>query len=380
MPQNPPQRLRVDNDTVKRYLDRLDRSAGRPMGIDLRVSERFNYRIGQTTLALSQGDDQVVSQAAAPRNLSREGIGLLTGQFVYPGTPCRVALRSLYSHDDIAGGRVVRCRYLNGSPGLHEVGIRFNRPIDVELFAADAKVVRILHVDENLQMHRLFETFLEGMNAELTCTTTALDAASAALTQEFDLILLDLESQDTDAFTVTRELRRAGYLGPMVGLAVQTGRTLRARCEEEGCTGYLAKPVTRDALCSLVESLRDEPVLSTLAHDVTMAPLIDQFVRGLRGRARQLALAADSGDRELVRDVALKLRGDAGSYGFDAISEEAEHVQALASLDAPIPRLRSAAYELIHLCLAARPATSSEETGFSEHDPPPIGPTQWRRI
>lgn len=380
MPQIPPQRLRVDNDTVKRHLDRLDERAGRPRGIDLRVSERYRYRIGQTTLTLAQGDDQVVSQAAAPRNLSREGIGLLTGRFVYPGTPCRVGLRSLYGQDDASRGRVVRCRYLVGSPSLHEVGIRFNRPIDVELFAADAMLVRILLVDESPAMQRLLAGFLEGMNAELTFTTTALDAASAALTQEFDLILLDLESPDTDAFTVTRELRRAGYLGPMVGLAVQTGRTLRARCEEAGCTGYLAKPITRDALRTLVGSLRDEPVLSTLARDVTMAPLIDQFVRGLRGRARKLAIAVEQGNREQVRDVALRLRGDAGSYGFDAISEEAEHVQALAALDVPLPRLRSAVYELIHLCLAARPATSSEETGLSGNDLPTIGPKDWRRI
>jgi hypothetical protein len=77
----------------------------------------------------------------------------------------------------------------------------------------------------------------------------------------------------------------------------------------------------------------------------------------LRQQARQLSAAFERGESEAVKRIVRTLQGDAGSYGFDPISEEAEHLQVLLELDAPPAQLRGAVYELIHLCRAARPAT-----------------------
>ena len=46
--------------------------------------------------------------------------------------------------------------------------------------------------------------FVESRNVDLTCVTSAIDAATAALSLDFDLILLDLECPDYDAFLVTK--------------------------------------------------------------------------------------------------------------------------------------------------------------------------------
>jgi HPt (histidine-containing phosphotransfer) domain-containing protein len=115
--------------------------------------------------------------------------------------------------------------------------------------------------------------------------------------------------------------------------------------------------MTRETLRGLVASIVSEPVVSALAHDVALTPLIDQFVGRLRQQARQLSAAFERGESEAVKRIVRTLQGDAGSYGFDPISEEAEHLQVLLELDAPPAQLRGAVYELIHLCRAARPAT-----------------------
>ncbi|MCK4341640.1 MAG: hypothetical protein KAY37_07955 [Phycisphaerae bacterium] len=72
--------------------------------------------------------------------------------------------------------------------------------------------------------------------------------------------------------------------------------------------------------------------------------------------------------------IARKLRADAGSYGFAVITEEAKHVQALVALVVPPARLRPALYDLIHLCLAARPATCAEDDPLLDvaEDSPPL--------
>lgn len=377
MAQDTPHRLRVDRATVTQFLDRLDAQNRRTDGIDLRGSERFSYRPETTTIEIAQGEEASAFYATAARNISRGGMGIITGQFVYPGTVCRVSLESPQGTTGWTSGRVVRCRYLIGSPSLHEVGVQFDRPVDVELFADLARVRQILLVDPEPTTRRLFASFLQPFKVELSWATNSLDAATEALTRDFDLLLIDLESHDINAFVVVRELRNAGYLGPVIGMALDSGHDLRKRCHRAGCTGFLRKPITRDALRTLVDSLNHRPVLSTLTNDITMAPLIDQFVAGLRARAKRLSAACEQQDTRTVQRLARSLRGDAGSYGFEEITDAAEHVEILTGLHASMDRLRPAVYELVHMCLLARPAGHEGPSGlygdpgpFSEDEAP----------
>lgn len=358
MPESPPRPLRVSAAVVNQYLDSLDQEARRAPLRDLRAYPRFSYRPGPLPAEIAVGEGAPPRHLVAPRNLSAGGMGMLAGQFLYSGTPCRITLQSLHGREEHVGGHVVRCRYVVGSGSLYDVGVCFQRAIDVPLYARGAGQVRVLLVDESPRTHDLIGYFVRPLNVELTSVTSAVDAAAAALHEEFALILLDLESATFDAFLVTRELRKAGYLGPIVGLAVQSGAPLRRKCQEAGCTGYLTKPITRAAIAQVIESLRGEPLLSTLAADEAMAPLINDFVGRLPGLARQMSAAFENGDYEIVRDIARQLRADAGSYGFEPITNEAGHVQTLAAMEAPPARLRPALYELIHLCLAARPAAT----------------------
>ena len=88
--------MRVDDLTVSRCLDRLDRQIRDPAGLDLRAAERLPYRVGRMTVDLTADDDAVVPYAAVSRNLSGTGIALLVGQFLWPGTACRLTLPSPY--------------------------------------------------------------------------------------------------------------------------------------------------------------------------------------------------------------------------------------------------------------------------------------------
>lgn len=354
-------RLRVDERTLETCLDRLDRQTQPRAGLELRRAPRYAYRARPLTVELATGEATTVCCAAAARNLSRDGIGLLVGQFIWPGTECRLALRSLWENETTLGGRVRRCRYIPGTGVLYEIGVRFDRPVNVALFVPRRRPLRILLVDESPQRQELVRGFLDGLQVELIGATTAPRAGWGPPQGEFDLILLDLDSPSFDAFLVTKELRSAGYLGPIVGLACQTGRTLSARCEAAGCTGYLSKPLTREALRELLASLDGEPLHSTLAGDVQLAPLVNRFVRELRTLARQLSVAFEIGDHETLRNLAQRLQADGGAYGFDPISDEARHVQVLLDLEAPPARLRRSVYELIHVCLTAQPATWDEE-------------------
>lgn len=73
--------------------------------------------------------------AVRSRDISAMGVGFLHGSFLYPGTPCSVVLPALDGRMFSVKGTIVRCRLLQGK--LHEVGVEFTDPIELQLFIAD---------------------------------------------------------------------------------------------------------------------------------------------------------------------------------------------------------------------------------------------------
>ena len=347
----------VDSQTVLSWLDRLDRRVVPPSGLERRMSQRFAYRPGALGLELMQGEDVVDQQRVVSRNLSREGAGLLADRFVYPNTTCRVKLTTPFGGEQLAAGRVARSRYLVGSGSLYEVGIEFDRPLDIALFTPRARVIRILLVDAATTTHDLVAGFLSPGRVELTRTTDG-DEASAALTREdCDLVLVDLNCPDQDAFALAARFRKEGYVGPVIGMALQADAALQARCVTAGYTGYLTKPVLREDLQKLVEALVDAPLVSSLAGEPGLVPLIDRFVAGLHERVTALSRAREADDLPALDRLARDLRAEAASYGFAAITDEAAYLEAMLALDAPPERVGRAVHHLVDLCLRARPAS-----------------------
>lgn len=57
------------------------------------------------------------------------------------------------------------------------------------------------------------------------------------------------------------------------------------------------------------------------------AELLDWYRDSLEERQVALRVAVDGGDRATVRELAHKVRGSAGAYGFDALSALAGQVE-----------------------------------------------------
>ena len=113
---------------------------------------------------------------------------------------------------------------------------------------------------------RLISFLLRKAGAEVEIVANGRDAVDRALgatcngnTQRddaaphgFDLILMDMQMPVLDGYEATRELRAQGYSRPIVALTAHAMKDDERKCLDAGCSAYLSKPVTRDALIAIV--------------------------------------------------------------------------------------------------------------------------------
>lgn len=354
-------RPRLKDDQVRELIDRLDQVQSARRGACQRKGDRFQYRERALMIEFRRPDGVWEPHIAPTRNLSRRGIGLITGQFVYPRTECRVHLVTVHNHRMLVTGRVARCRYIEGTGSLHEVGIRFDQAIDVAMFQSGVASLRVLLVADDVQMQRLVAHLLRRLDVKLSCVSGGEDAQREALKSEFDFVLLDLDMPQTDGPAICRALIELGFSNPILALTANEDQQTREACESAGFTGCVPKPITPDTLARVVMSIKTAPIISSLANDPEMAPLIDAFVDSLPGKIRSAQQALADGKIDVLARIVTTLKGEGGSYGFDTITRAAMELQCALSGPAEITLIRQKLEELRRWCLAARPAGCERE-------------------
>jgi hypothetical protein len=120
--------LRLPEAEQLHILQELDASASQPATGELRINQRYRYRIREG-LAMQVPGFQF-QFIVRPRNLSAGGISVLHGGFLYAGTACTILLRTIAGKPASAEGKIVRCRCIRGR--AHELNIHFDQPIEIE--------------------------------------------------------------------------------------------------------------------------------------------------------------------------------------------------------------------------------------------------------
>lgn len=125
--------LKLSAGDKLRVLDRLDELEREDAGRERRTQERYDYRPeGGLTVRIEQPGGSVSTHLVAGRNISTNGLSFLHGGFLHNGTRCTVRLIALNEETVLATGRVSRCRSVHGR--VHEVGLKFDRPLELEKF------------------------------------------------------------------------------------------------------------------------------------------------------------------------------------------------------------------------------------------------------
>jgi PAS domain S-box-containing protein len=118
----------------------------------------------------------------------------------------------------------------------------------------------------------LMQSMLTQMGLDVTVAEDGNQALKMALSQSFDLILMDMQMPRKNGYDATRSLRQQGSSTPIVALAADAMKGGEQKCLDAGCDDYLAKPIDAQTLMRVIakylepkQTLADGAVDSVLA-------------------------------------------------------------------------------------------------------------------
>lgn len=112
--------------------------------------------------------------------------------------------------------------------------------------------LKILLVEDSEDNQILIETLLRKTGALIDKQSNGHDGTLAALSNDYDLILMDVQMPIMDGHQATQKLRELSYDKPIIALTAHAFNEERQRCMDSGFTDYLTKPIQKNLL---IESL-----------------------------------------------------------------------------------------------------------------------------
>ncbi|MGE3181999.1 MAG: PilZ domain-containing protein [Phycisphaerae bacterium] len=350
--------IRMSDHQVSELLEKLDRQPEFACPKLARGEKRFPYR--NRTVLIEIGEAENMFRCSAPtRNISGHGIGVLLGRYLYSNTKCRVRLVSDFNFTQTIPGHVVRCRYLSGTVGIHEVGIKFDQPIDVGLYFSGAVSSSVLVIESENAYRPLLEPLLERLHAHARFEADLESAGKALESEKFQVVIF---GADEAPASFVRTLRESGYLRAIAGLGAMTQEELTQEFAKLGCADIEPIPVTTDGLLKLAAMLQPEPVVSIASHDPRIAQLIQAFVEVFPRRCKTIENAFAEIDADTLRQELEFIAFSANSTSLHALRVQAESALERLNADVPVRELRKDIARTIELCEAVRAVAAKTET------------------
>jgi CheY-like chemotaxis protein len=98
----------------------------------------------------------------------------------------------------------------------------------------------------------LVKIFLNKTGASLKTVNDGRQGVDTALSENFDVVLMDVQMPVMDGHAATQKLRQNKYGKPIIALTAHAMSEERARCFESGFTDFLTKPIQQDLLINVL--------------------------------------------------------------------------------------------------------------------------------
>jgi CheY-like chemotaxis protein len=273
----------------------------------------------------------------ACRNISRTGIAILHSAYMHPGTKCQVILPHPSRGELPVDGWVTRCIHRAGV--VHEVGIRFAAPIEVqEILRPDPLTDwfslervnpedltgSVVYVDDSDIDRQIVRHFVRDSKLRMSCAASAAEAL-ACIDDATDLVLLDYHLGDSTGAQLAARLRQAGRKMPIILVTCDTQSAIAAG--HEHLNAIIAKPLSQDLLLRglaeflIVRKRAEKGGGGTGVGAAGLQQLAEGITAALAQYAKRLEDCVERKDVASARTLCLQIAGTAGAGNFQQVHQ-----------------------------------------------------------
>ena len=112
---------------------------------------------------------------------------------------------------------------------------------------------RVLLAEDSQINRALFKIILERVGLQIDLAANGRQAVEMARSQDYDLVLMDVQMPVMDGLEATRILRSEGLITPVIALTAHSTKEDQKRCLQAGCDGFLFKPLNQGTLLAAVQ-------------------------------------------------------------------------------------------------------------------------------
>lgn len=342
-----PPKNRQEIGDISETLDALD-ARNNPEAANARQAERFQYRMQNITMEITGVPGAAPTFSGHARNISDHGISLIVNQFMYPGTKCRVTLVSVINHKVVQSGTIVRCRYLTGSARLHEIGIKFDEPINVSMFHSGTTPTRVILLCEEMTTKTL-KVLIGKEYANIVPHDAEDDIVAKLNSDAADVVICEKPHDDLKTFAT--DIRGKGLFTPLVAVVADADDEAKKELTDAGFDGIVEFPLTRAAIRNAIAEFRVEPMTSNLIFDNELLEFIDAFVERVPTFIDEVREAVMSEEVDKLKASLKSLMFAATSAGFEQIGDEIKEFLPLLDEGSPdLPTIRGHVTRALRLC------------------------------
>jgi len=113
---------------------------------------------------------------------------------------------------------------------------------------------RVLVAEDTPTNQILIHLLLEKIGLEVVMANDGKVAFDKAISEDFDIILMDIQMPNMNGYDATRKLRESGFTKPIIAVTAHAMKGDREKCLAAGCDDYITKPIDRNQLFSALKS------------------------------------------------------------------------------------------------------------------------------
>ncbi len=207
--------------------------------------------------------------------------------------------------------------------------------------------LNILLAEDNIINQKLIVEFLSKHKHFVKTALNGDEAVKSAKSDQFDLILMDVEMPVMNGFDATTAIREhqesnGGYV-PIMAITAHTTLAAQQKCYESGMDDVVIKPIDFEVLLSAIDNVMAKRndgktykkpcvdlsiiVEGFSGNELLIKNLIRQFLDDLPHQMNELKEAIVAKDRDKTRFLAHKIKSSMGNFGADKARQLAQKIE-----------------------------------------------------